>query len=815
MKPDVRKIGGAAKMARAAFMLCIILMWSGVTDCQMAPSLLDYTPKSGPIAGGTEINVTGAGFIVTGSDRSKCKFERSLRGATLSERNILHNQTFLTCYLPEIEYLTDSMLRDGEMVSFTITGAIGSGSNSFNFFVYNLEQIRVQSISPNEGQANSTNITLSIRGENFLDTDELTCSVAGSYKVPAQYINSSFLQCQLAPFPDTARVIIDVSMNGQAVANIAPLTEDSTTFTYFSFPPRIQSCRFTLSYAQLLLSFDREIEIGGEQRTSDAMPISSTISCNEIFTQDTLRNIIGLSSICFWYNTQQRAVVIQLGSDTSVELGSQVTIRSNTIRTRYVQYSRLAIGNAIVSMPEADSPQFLPVAIIEAPSIIPYCGNFTISGANSQYGGSRGLQYMWIVGTRYDENGTLIQDRIIVDHVPRGFTSQSVLELSSDVFNPDRYLLGSGGSGSGAPLMLANSFDIQLHVRNFLGLTSTARVTNITRAEIAQPSVLIVGGESRMIGIADETMLEGHVILPSDACTIPMQGLYEPVAYTWRIADQYGREIDLGDTSRSTVLVLPPYSLELGLEYTATLIVDFNSVIVEASAMLIVDVESFNLVARISGGVRRSIGTNEDILLDGRQSQYVNTSSLVLDIVWRCATLASNEECMSQNGIVLSFSTNSLVQIIPLGALQTGEYNFSLDLHLLSDSQDNVMLESITYQVVVVFPFPVPRVDIIQTENVEMDLESILVHNELILNIGVQSNFPGIGQWTSEYVIGKYITLCSTSKNYVIARHNYVCICNHGNRHYSLAMNIATMMLFYHEYMKGQLDDFLLNSNEC
>lgn len=777
MKSPAGKIGGAKKIVILILVLCI---WSGVTDCQMAPSLLDYTPKSGPIAGGTEINVTGEGFITTGSDRSKCKFERSLRGATLSEQNILYNQTFLTCYLPEIEYLTDSMLQGGEMVRFTITGAPGSDSNSVGFFLYDLEQIRVRSISPTEGLANSTNITLSIRGENFLDTNEVTCSVAGLYKVPAQYINSSLLQCQLAPFPKTARVVIHVSMNGQAVANIAPLMENSTTFTYFASPPRIQSCRFTLSYAQLLLLFDREVEIGGEQRTNDA---SSTLSCNEIFTQETLRNVIGLNSICFWYNTRQRAVVVQLASDTLVELGYQIIIKNDTIRTRYVQYSRLASGNAMVFLPETDSPQFLPMAVIEAPSVIPYCGNFTVSGEKSQYGGSRGLQYMWIIGTRYDENGTLIQDRILADHVPTGFTSQSVLELSSDVFNPD--LLGSG-SGSGAPLVLASSFDIQLHIRNFLGFTSMARVTNITRVEIAQPSVLIVGGDSRRVRISDETILEARIILPSDACMTPTQVLNEPVTYTWRIVNQFGKAINLGDTSHSSVLVLPPYLLELGLEYTATLSVDFNSVTVEESAKLITDVKLFNLVARISGGVRRSTGTSEDILLDGQQSQYVNTSSLTLDIIWQCTTIALNEECIGQNGRALSFSTNSLIQIIPSGTLQPGEYNVSLSLYLMSDSQESVMLEANAHQVVVIFPFPVPRVEIIQADNIGMDLESVLVHNELILNVGVQSNFPGIGQWTSEYVIGEYICSSVVKLYYCLA---YVYICNHGNRHHRLVMN--------------------------
>ena len=753
MKSATGKVGGAEKPVVLIFVLCI---WFGITDCQMVPSLLDYTPKSGPISGGTEINVTGEGFITTGADRSKCKFERSLRGATLSEQNILHNQTFLTCYLPMIEYLSDSMLRGGEIVTFTITGAPGRDSNGFDFFLYDLEQIRVWSISPTEGLANATNniITLSIRGENFLDTNELTCSMAGSYKVPARYFNSSFLQCQLAPFPGTARVVIDISMNGQALANIAPLTDNSTTFTYFSSPPRIQSCRFTLSYAQLLLSFDREVEIGGEQRNNDTILTSSVISCTEIFTQEALENVIGVSSTCFWYNTQQRDVIVQLASDNLVELGSQVVIRNDTIRTRYLSYSRLASGNAIISLPGADSQQFLPMAVIEAPSVIPYCGNFTLSGAKSQHGGSRGLQYMWIIGTRYDENGTLIQDRILADHIPTGFTSQSGLELSSDIFNPD--LLGSG-SGSGDPLTLASSFDVQLHVRNFLGYTSTARVTNITRAEIAQPSVLIVGGDSKRVGISDEIILEGNVILPSDTCTITIGEANDLVTYTWRVTDQFSRAIDLGDIPHSTVLVIPPNSLQLGLEYTATLSVDFNSIIVEASATLITDIELFNLVARVGGGVRRSIGTNEDILLDGQQSEYVNTSSLELDITWTCAMLASNEECIGQNGQVLSLSTDSLIQIIPRGTLQPGEYNFSLSLRLMSDFQDTVMLESSAYQVVVVFPFPVPKVDIIQTDNIGVDLESVLVHNELILNVGVQSNFPGIGLWTSEYVIGEYV----------------------------------------------------------
>ena len=739
------------QIASLCMMLSLFSIWIRMTECQVqAPSLFDYAPKSGPIAGGTVINVKGAGFIITGADRSKCRFELAARGAMLSYENLIYNGTYLTCILPEIAFLSDSMLQRGNrMTQLRITGDSGSVSNGFEFFLYSLEQIRIEKIFPTEGFANSSNITLSITGENFLDTNELTCSVAGSYQVSARYINSSLLECQLTPFPETARVSFDVSMNGQAIANIPPLTDNSTTFTYFSSPPRIQSCHLTLSYAQLHLSFEREVEIGGEERVDSMIP---TLSCSEIFARETLLNIIGLNSICFWYNTQQREVVVQLTSDTSVQLRSRITIRNDTIRTRYVLYSRLASGSVTISLPETGSPEFLPVAVIEAPSLIPYCGNYTASGAKSQYGGSRGLQYKWIIGTRYDENGTLIQDRILADHIQTGFTTRSSLELSSDLFNPDLLSLGSG-SGSGAPLTLASSFDIQLHVRNFLGFVSMARVVNITRAEVPQPNVLIVGGDTRRVRISDETILQGRVIFPSDTCPMSVQDFSEAVSYTWTVVDHSsGRVLNLDDTTHSTELVLPPYSLELGTEYTAMLSVNFGSTVVEASVTLMTDIELFNLVARINGGIRRSVGTSETILLDGRQSQYVNTSLFALDITWRCIVVATDEDCSGQNGQYLSFSTDNLLQVIPSGTLQPGEYNFSLTLNLMSASRDTVTLETSAYQVVIVFPFSIPSVEIIQGR---LDLESILVHNEFILNIDVRSNSLGMGQWTSEYVIGE------------------------------------------------------------
>lgn len=745
-------IGGKVGGATGILFVVLVCIWPKVIHCQSSPSLIDYAPKSGPIAGGTEINVTGEGFITTGSFRSKCRIEVAGRGSVLSGENLLHNETFLTCILPEIPFLTSSQLQGGtRMTRLTITGGPGTPSNSVEFFTYDLDQIQVRSISPTEGLVNTTNITLSIRGQNFLDTNEITCSVAGLYRVPAQYINSSFLQCQLAPFPETARVTIDVSTNGQSVANIAPLTIDSTTFTYFASPPRIQSCRLTPSYAQLLLSLDREVEIGGEQRAYPAT--QPPLSCSDIFTQSTLQGVIGLNSTCFWHNAQQRTVVVWLASDTQVQPGSIVTIQDNTIRTRYVQYSRLASGSVTISS-SIDSPQLLPLAVLEAPSVIPYCGTFTVSGAKSQYGGSRDLEYRWTVGTEYDENSTLIEDSVVASSIPRGFTSQSVLELSSDLFNPD--LLGSG-LGSADPINIAKVFDIQLQVRNFLGFISTARISNISRAETPHPSVSIIGGELKRIRISDETLLEGCIILQRNDCL--MQEHIGDVTYTWSIVDQFDRTISLASSPHSPVLVLPPYSLEVDSEYTATLSVDFRtySVVVSASARLLTDVELVNLKAKIRGGVRRSVRMNDTIQLDGQSSEFVNTSSVVLGITWRCTLIDSDESCTDRNGQIFSFSSNGLVQLIPSGTLQPGTYNFTLTLTLIWESQDAIVVESSAYQILVILPYSVPRVEFIPDTRV--NLESVLVHKELILNVGIQSDLSGVAEWTSEYVVGKYTVI--------------------------------------------------------
>ena len=443
---------------------------------------------------------------------------------------------------------------------------------------------------------------------------------------------------------------------------------------------------------------------------------------------------------------------MQLASNNLVQLGLTVVLSDKSIRTRYVRYSRLAGGEVSISLPEVDAPQFLPVAIIEAPSTIPYCGNFTISGAKSQHGGSRGLEYKWTVGTDYNENGTLIQDSVLADYIPTGFTHQSLLELSSDLFNPD--LLGSGSGIT--PITLASSFDTQLDVRNFLGFTSTAHIANLTRAELQLPSVVIIGGDVRRIRISDETILEGRIVLP-DGCPIEEEFMTR-VTYAWRVADQFNTGVTFVDPSRSSLLVLPPNLLEMGSEYTATLSVGFGtlSAVVEGSVRLVTGVE---LVARLANGVKRSVGVNEDISLDGRTSQFINTSSAMLGISWKCGMIDSIDNCIDRHGQYLTLSNDSLVQIIPSGMLLPGEYNFTLTLNVVSNSD---ILEASTYQIVVIFPFMVPRVKIVP--DLGTDLESVLVQNELILNVQVQSDTPGTAQWTSEYVIGELHCKCCYSR---------------------------------------------------
>ena len=694
----------------AGLLLCNLQTLSGQED---APFLHDFMPQNGPISGGTLIHVIGNGFIMTGSTRSKCKFEDSSYGSHISADNLVHNSTYLTCTLPEIVFLPSSVLENGHRLSLSITAGDFAGSNEVYFFVYDLSAIRIIDISPNEG-LNLSRTLISISGGGFFDTGEITCSLESDEQtlVPATFINSTCLQCLLPTFQTSAGIHVDVSLNGHPSANIQPASTGSTTFTFFVSRPRLVSCEFSSSYVLLFVGFDREVEIGGESDYNT----TQAPDCNLIFSDETL-GIIGPDAMCFWYNSQQRSVVVWLMSTTTIRINTTVSLRGDNIRTRAVEYSRLA-NNSITVSPSTDLEILTPVPVLELPGSIPYCGDFTATAENSQHGGPRPLEYKWSI-TR--EMGMPIQDDV---YLPDDFTNQSSLIIPSIEF------------------MDNTLYTIQLIVRNFLGVESTA-IANVSKVNAPSPEVLILGSRVKRVVINAEVRLEAMVVLPG---CLNVSGL---VDYSWKIGTQMGLDLDIGSINRqSAVVVIPPYLLLPDSEYTAVITASVGRQSANASVQLVTEV--LHIRARINGGIRRAVGVNDTIIFDGSISEGLNgnvTSDPQLLITWKCANITGLLESIYCNETAFPIQyPNTLTNDIPAGTLSTGVYNFSLTLKYLD-------LESSTYQVVHILPHHfIPRVAIIPP----LRLESIPVHRKLVYHATVHSELPGTAKWSSEYVIGRY-----------------------------------------------------------
>ena len=678
-----------------------------------APVVSDFHPRAGPTSGGTLIHITGGGFITTGSDRSKCNFEDTSFGSIISPQNNVVNSSYMTCILPVIDFLPPSVFAsDGQHgLNLAVTARDGIRSDSMSFFVFDLSAITVDGINPNEG-VNSTRTLITIYGSGFLNTDETSCSIDYDDRtlVPAVFINSTVLQCVLLTYPCTAQVTVNISVNGQPSANIATVSQTATLFTFYASPPQIIACLFSSSYASIFLNFDREVEIGGESRYNS----SRSLSCNVVFSNETIVSL-GINAECSWHNPQQRSIVILLTSSSVVQVDSVLTLRGDSIRTRSVEYSRLAMGNVSVSL---NMQSLKPIPVLEAPDYIPNCGELSVSAENSQHGGSRNFQYKWVIGLNFTETGNLVSDDSFKDYIPSGFTNQSSLRIPSNAF-PEETV-----------------YTIQLTVRNFLNIQSLT-MHSITRLNEAVPIVVILGARVKRVRTTEETILYGTATFPD---CVNATGV---VDYSWNMYNQMGLEKDFCCTcTRGTALTIPANSLFPSSVYTAVLVVSAGGQMGNTTVQLVT--EPLDIRARIDGGTERVVGVQDALVLDGTISEGLSstiTNDSLFLFTWNCSAVT---EIPSLCPIDPLESDANLIHIFPNATLSTGVYNFTLTLRYRD-------VESSAYQIVHAVPYRAPRVEITPPPQ----LESILVHSKLILQAQVYSDYPGSAEWRSEYVIGK------------------------------------------------------------
>lgn len=242
----------------------------------------------------------------------------------------------------------------GFRVDLTVVGE--NHSNPISFLYFDTSTMLITMVTPQEG-LNSTNNNITVTGRGFVPSDSIVCRVDSS-EGPCTFLSPTSLSCTLPSHPLPSTQTVDITVSGDALG-LVPVAGSSTDFTFYSSAPQLAQTYFSPSYAQLIVIFDREVEIGGEAEPNAATPPL----CTTVFVSATLQ-LLGNNSTCEWLNLQQRAVLVSIYGDSTVAVGDSIQLRANVFRTRRVQYSRLSQQQSVrVGYPPGEPP-FYPIAIV-------------------------------------------------------------------------------------------------------------------------------------------------------------------------------------------------------------------------------------------------------------------------------------------------------------------------------------------------------------------------------------------------------------------------------------------------------------------
>ena len=747
------------------------------------PVITAYTPRAGPVSGGTVVHLNGSGFK---PNDARCTFADPSRGSrAVYAEDVSSDETHMSCTLPAIDFLASPGPLDQVGAQHQINLIVFSAdavSNSVSFTLFDLALMHISGVAPNQG-LNSTLTLVSVHGRGFVETGEISCAIPlpspdnSFLEVPATFINHTLLTCELPEYPLPAKVKVDVYTNGDVTGIINSSTSaTSAIFTFYSEPPKLISVHFSASYSFLYINFDRETEIGKEEDEMEELGLGSedtnlSPQCETILSDNTLA-IVGTKATCDWFNSQQRTIAVQLSSDTQVQVGTIVELRGGNIRTRQVQFSRLAAGRANITQPQQQHAYFLPastpgnpgsgsssvsldpIPVLEAPNLIPYCGFLALSATSSQHGGPKPLLYKWEIIESKPTGGLSTHTNFTEYVPPPGFQPLSSLTIPSEAFQQNA------------------TYTILLTVMNFLQLEAYTSV-NLTKQQTPRaPTVLILGGKgTRVVLVNRDFRLEGKVILPNNSSCLALEVGNSTIDYRWELFGASRNESIALNQSHLSVFTIPAYTLKPSeqtytVSFTATA---HNGILATASTQLIASLSG--VIPKINGGTRRTVGQTDPIVLDGSASEgltelLAQPGGSNFSVLWSCVELISEDGISTEGPCYLKDTVEEALLLPPdvvlslkASSLLTGRYRFTVEIDhqgfcgkLHAQEPAIAIMHSVASQEVIVQSTTAAPLVFI---NPPLRQTSMPTHTHIVIKAEVYSVLPARVKWSNEYVEGE------------------------------------------------------------
>ena len=712
------------------------------------------TPNIGPIAGGTAVILEGAGFFSNdtallgfqfNSEAPNCGAPTRFSDLSIIPIRCLFRSSDHQLSVPGFPIDQASILCMAPISisfdSFTIEVSINNGPFSvpLDFLYYNQSTITISSLSPADSLINSER-TVTFLGEGFINSTSASCLIYNSHtctgdissppekgliSTPATYVGNTEVRCVMPSADVPCQVTVHLSFDGQESGRVET-TSAMTIFTYHYSSPKITSVSFVEDLSGILLVFDRQVAMNNNLLI---------LSCVEIFDEKTFSKIGEFNAVCAWENNNQESILLTLPASANLTIGSPLTFKNGVLQTRNKLYS-YSITN-LTSFVSQKSTQ--PIAVINGPGSIPFCGQVSFSGIHSQHPGYSGFEYFWSVLVK---DSTIIGFSEITEYlVGLNVATSSTITLNSSLF------------------LDSELYIVHLYVVNAPGLSSETKSIQLLKDPVPNLNIFILGASERTLRYNEDLWLQSVTMTPGCGVSYTLQFEWKLV----RIVDQRRNITVVEDIltvkSSSQQIFIPSAFFTENSQYEVHVCVRFLESLSEIdTASLMLTVLPVDLAVRIHGG-NRTVSSMRDLVLDARNST-ISSSKLAAapTYSWSCQVVDSLDACYNMTAIESSIPkpinlprTNFI--LLPSSTLASGKaYRFTLRIE-----QDGRISKG-----EVVLSFMVPSVPIVElTTNF---LNVILSEEVSLFGFVYSTTSLQIVQWQSVQGKGKKLTT-NTERN--------------------------------------------------
>ena len=369
-------------------------------------------------------------------------------------------------------------------------------------------------------------------------------------------------------------------------------------------PPTIASCQFSDSGQTALVYFDSPTDGAGIDMPS--------WPCSSLF------DFVGANATqCTWLDSKTVQIASSPLSD-EIETGPRLGV-GYTVRLMAGKIKAFCAGSgpscglntaAAASQTKTLPPvnPLAPTVIVTTPNVLGACSDLSVDATESYGSGGRLYSSLtWNISAASSDPSVAYVDT---------FALQRHLNFRSAIHQVRRPILVPRSTLS------EGVYKITLHLKNFLGLSSSKTVQITVTGERDLPILTILGASYR------SQLASSHLTVLSSAVLSSCSSSTSAIKFKWAISEA-DQSIEIYSSSRNpSRFLLAPYTLQADKTYTVTVTATVGAS--SAVSSVIVYVSHGPITAAIVGGYERSAPLDKPLLLDGSVSFDSDNKTAIL-----------------------------------------------------------------------------------------------------------------------------------------------------------------------------------------